>query len=530
MSLAAVAIPLPVAGDADLVLVNGKVFTAAGGRPWARALAVRGERLVAVGTNAQAARWAGRGTRTIDLRGRVVVPGFIDAHAHLADSAGELGWTRLDGTRNLEEAVDRLRGSAAKTGAGAWVVGIDWDEAKWPERRYLNRDDLDRASRDHPVVAVRIDCHVGSLNTRALEAAADLVSTRGFEVDPSGRPTGVLKEDAFGALYERMEPPETKVEKDLAKIVRQAHRLGITSIHDVVDLRGWRAYQRARRASQPRLRVYAMLRDALLPSLVSSGLMTGLGDAWLRLGAIKVFADGSLGAYTAALRSPYVGRPNERGILVHTQDELRAILETAHRAGFQTATHALGDEAIERVLTALEDIQAESPRQDPRHRIEHYELPDEEMLRRTRAGGFIASCQPNFVGQWSGPGDVYETRLGRERAAVNNAYRRILRHRIPLCFGSDGMPYGPLYGIHWAANGFFPDQRIRVEDAIRAYTAMGAYASFEEDIKGTLGPGRLADFLILDGDPFLEPERIDRMRVRSTWIGGQEVWRMPPKS
>jgi len=512
-----------MAGDADLVLVGGKVFTASRGRPWAKGLAVRGDRIVAVGTDAQAERWRGRRTRLIDLQGHVVVPGFIDAHTHLAHAAGELGWTRLGTTKTLEDALDRLRAAASGTPPGGWVLGMGWDEAKWPERRYLTRDDLDRVSTSHPVVARRVDGHMGSLNSLALERARDVAGLRGFELDAGGRPTGILKEDAFEAFQRQFEPEEARVEAGLLRVARMAHRLGITSVHDVVGLRGWKAYQRARRAGRLRLRVYAMPRDPLLPALVASGLMTGLGDAWLRLGAVKVFADGSLGAYTAALREPYVGRPGDRGVLVHTQQELTDILSTAHRAGFQTATHALGDEAIRRVVEALETVQAESPRDRMRHRIEHYELPDEDVLRRTKAAGLIASCQPNFVGRWSGPGDVYETRLGPERASRNNPYRRILQQGIPLCFGSDGMPYGPLYGIHWAVNGFHPDQRIAVDEAFRAYTAGGAYASFEEDLKGTLEPGKLADFVVLEGDPFENPGRIAHMRVRSTWLGGVRV-------
>ncbi len=513
--------------DADLLVVGARIFTAARERPWARALAVSGDRLVAVGTEAQASRWAGRGTRRIDVGGRVVVPGFIDAHAHLGDAAGEIGWTDLAGTRSLEEAVERLRKAASGKAPGEWTVGTGWDEAKWPERRYLTREDLDRVSRDHPVVARRVDCHMGSLNSQALALAQDLAGTRGFEADAPGRPTGILKEDAFAAFHQRFGAGESGIARGLAAAARMAHRLGVTSIHDVVNLPAWRAYQHARRAGRLRLRVYAMPRDNLLPSLSAAGMMTGLGDAWLRLGAIKVFSDGSLGAYTAALRDDYVGRPGDRGMLVHSPRELRKILETAHRAGFQTATHALGDRAIHETLAALEEIQAAEPRNEARHRIEHYELPDEDVLRRTRAAGLVVCCQPNFVGQWSGPGDVYETRLGRERASGNNPYRLVLRHGIPLAFGSDGMPYGPLYGIHSAVNGFFEDQRISPEDAVRAYTAGGAYASFEEDGKGTLEPGKLADFAVLDGDPFAVPDRIRTCRVASTWIGGEQVYAAP---
>ena len=513
-----------MAGDADVVLVDGRIFTASKDRPWAKALAVRGDTLLAVGTDRQAERWAGPGTHRIDLRGRVVVPGFIDAHAHVSDAAGELAWTRLEGTRDLNEVIDRLRRAASTAGRGDWIIGTGWDEAKWPERRYLSRGDLDRVSTEHPVVARRIDCHMGSLNSRALEAASDLAGTRGFEVGLDGRPTGVLKEDAFSAFRRRFEAREPETERGLETMARRAHRLGITSIHDVVQLGGWRAYQKAHQAGRLRVRVYALPRDSLLPSLAASGLMTRLGDRWLRLGAIKIFSDGSLGAYTAALGEDYASRPGDRGMLLHSPDELRRVLDAAHHAGFQTATHAIGDAAIHEVVGALEAVQSSSSRRDMRHRIEHYELPDEDLLRRTRDARLVVCCQPNFVGQWSGPGDVYESRLGRERASRNNPYRRILRQRIPLCFGSDGMPYGPLFGIHSAVNGFFDDQRISPEDAVRAYTAAGAYASFEEDLKGTLEAGRLADFVVLDGEPFEEPDRIRECRIRATWIGGTPVY------
>jgi hypothetical protein len=510
--------------SADLVLVGGKVFTGSWSQPWAKAVAIRDGRIAEVGTDRQAERWADRGTRQIDLQGRVVVPGFIDAHAHMADSAGELGWTRLDRTRSIEDAIAELRETARRTPPGEWVIGIDWDEAKWPERRYPNREDLDRVSAEHPVVARRIDGHIGSVNSRALERAQDLVSLRGFEVDGTGRPTGILKEDALSDLHNRFESGPAEIERNLPRIARMAHRLGITSIHDIVSIGAWQAYQRARARGRLRLRVSAILPGSATPYLAQAGIVSGLGDDWLRVGAVKVFSDGSLGAYTAALASPYEGGTKDRGMLIHPPSELRSILEAAHKAGLQTATHAIGDAAVGLVVETLAEIQDSHPQDSLRHRVEHYELPDEDALQQTKSASLVASCQPNFVGQWSGPGDVYETRLGARRMARNNPYREILRRRIPLCFGSDGMPYGPLYGIHWAVNGFFPAQRIPPEDAVRAYTAGGAFAAFEETKKGTLEPGKLADFIVLDGDPFLEPGSIQRCRVRETWIDGGRVF------
>jgi predicted amidohydrolase YtcJ len=513
-----------MSGDADLVLVGGKIFTASKEKPWAQALAVRGDRIVAVGTDAKVERWSGRGTKTVDLHGRTMVPGFIDAHSHMVDAATEFGWAHLDGTASMSVAIERMRALAQRTPPGGWVVGVDWDEAKWPERRYFLRGDLDQVSTVHPVVAVRMDGHMGCANTKALELATDLTAMDGVEKDAAGQPTGVMKEDPFYKLHERFSPSEAVLDAGLLRMARKAHRLGITSIHDIVGAPQLRAYQRAHRRGILGLRLYALPRDTLLDSLVAAGLATGLGDSWLRLGAIKVFTDGSLGAYTAALGEPYVGQPENRGILVHSNEELRKIFLKAQRAGFQTATHALGDAAIRQAVETWESILKENPKRDHRHRIEHLELPDDDLLRRMKAVGLLASCQPNFVGQWSGPGDVYESRLGKDRNSMNNPYRRILRRRIPLCFGSDGMPYGPLYGIHSAVNGYFKDQRISVEEAIRAYTAGGAYAAFEENTKGTLEPNKLADFVILDGDPFAEPEGIRELRIHSTWIGGRCVY------
>ncbi len=517
-------------GDADLVLVGGKIFTSSRARPWAKALAVRGDRILAVGTDVQVERWSGRGTRTADLHGGAVMPGFIDAHAHMADAATEFGWTHLDGTASMAAAIERMRALAKRTPPGKWLIGVDWDEAKWPERRYFLRGDLDRVSTEHPVVAVRIDGHMGCTNSKALELAADLVQMAGVEKDAAGQPTGVLKEDPFYILHERFTPSDAVLDAGLRKMAQKAHRLGITSVHDIVGARQLRAYQKAHRRGTLGLRVYALPRDDLLDSLVASGLSTGLGDPWLRIGAIKIFTDGSLGAYTAALREPYLGSSGNRGVLVHSNEDLRTRYLKADRSGFQTATHALGDAAILQAVDTWGSILKEHPRRDHRHRIEHLELPDDDVLGRMKTLGLLASCQPNFIGQWSGPGDVYETRLGKERTAGNNPYRRILGRRIPLCFGSDGMPYGPLYGIHSAVNGFFPDQCIPVDEAIRAYTAGGAYASFEEREKGTLEPGKLADFVVLGGDPFEEPDRIKDLPVLSTWIGGTCVFRSRGKS
>jgi predicted amidohydrolase YtcJ len=514
-----------VAGDATVVLVGGKIFTSSKEAPWAKALAVRGDRILAVGTDSQAERWNGRGTRSIDLRGRTVVPGFIDAHTHLASSSRRIGWTDLSRARSLEEAVRALRAAATRRPAGTWVLATDWDESKWPERRYLTRADLDRATTDRPVFALRIDKHLSVVNSRGLESAADLSGSPGLETGNDGRPTGLLKEEASRALWLRVDGASSRDQAHLASAVRRMHRLGITSVHDVVDQRGWQTHQRAHREGRLEIRVRAMLRYDLLPHLLGAGFMTGLGDAWLRLGAVKFFADGSLGARTAFLREPYADAA-DRGRALHSPEEMRSLISQAHAGGLQTATHAIGDAAIDLVLDALESLEPSASARAARHRIEHFGLPHEDSLRRMKAGRFVASCQPNFLGGWTGAGNLHEARLGPDRAKSANSLRAILRQGIPLAFGSDGMPYGPLNGIHWAVNASSPELSMSVEEAVRAYTAGGAYAGFEEDVKGILAPGKLADFVILQDDLFDEPARIRDRRIHSTWVGGRVVYRV----
>ncbi len=508
--------------DADLILVGGRVRTMDPAHPRARGVAFGGGRVLAVGTDAQAERWRGRATAVVDLGGRVVLPGFIDAHAHLIESAARVSNLVLGGVASLVAAVRVLRGGVDRVKAGEWLVGDDWDESGWPEGRYLNRGDLDRVSSTVPVAAVRVDRHMASVNSAALDLLRVPPDTRGFERDASGVPTGVLKEEAYERMREAVAPTPDRLARDFGKVARRALSLGITSIHDVVGDLGMRAYQIVNGGGRLPLRVSLMARDTLLPHVAALGLRRGFGDERLRLGAIKAFADGSLGARTAALNEPYSDAPGESGMLVHPPEELRQLVARIHAAGFPAAVHAIGDRAIGLVLEAAE---AAAPRKGARHRIEHVELPHPENVRLMARLGVAAVAQPNFVGQWSLPGGMYAARLGRERLRANNPYRDLLRAGVRLAFGSDGMPYGPLEGIHWAVNAPFDGQRITVDQAFAAYTAGGAWAGFEEAVKGTLTRGRLGDAVVLDGDPWREPGRIRSTGVALTVIGGRVVFR-----
>ncbi len=506
-------------GDADLVLTGGQVRTMDPAHPRARAVAFGGGRILAVGTDAQAERWAGRETEVVDVGGKVVIPGFIDAHAHLMESAARVSNLRLGGAASMAAALGILRKGVARAraGAGGWIVADDWDESRWPEARYLTRHDLDLVSAGVPIAAVRVDRHMASVNTAALGRLQIPAGTRGLERDASRAPTGVLKEEAYKRMRDVLAPTAERLVENFARVARKALSLGITSIHDVVGERAIRAYQIVKARGCLPLRVSLMPRNTLLPHLAAIGLTRGFGDEWLRLGAIKVFADGSLGARTAALFEPYSDAPRVTGMLIHPPRELKRVLADVHDAGFQAAVHAIGDRAV---ALAIEAIEAAAPRKGPRHRIEHAELPHPEHVWRMARLGIVVVCQPNFVGQWSLPGGMYGARLGPRRTPRNNPFRELVDADVPLAFGSDGMPYGPLEGIHWAVNAPFEAQRLTVDEALAAYTRGGARAGFEEGEKGTLAPGKLGDAVVLDGDPWREPGRIRGMKAQIVVVGG----------
>jgi predicted amidohydrolase YtcJ len=493
----------------------------------AKAVAVADGRILAVGSNAQCEVHVGPSTRLLELDGRVVLPGFHDAHTHVLWEAARIAQRalRLEGVRRRAGVLAKVRTRAAKAPRGTWILGGGWDESLWPEGRYLTRKDLDAVAPGHPVLLIRVDGHMAAANSEALRRLAVPPRTRGFERDRHGRPTGILKEDALAVARDAVRPTRADYVRGLRTAVRRLHRRGITSVDDMVGAsEGIAAYQDLRGTGRLRLRVRLNPYVPLFENLRAAGLRTGWGDSWLRLGALKVFTDGSLGARTAALRSPYTDDGRTRGLLIHRRRALQALLARAHAAGWQLAVHAIGDRAIGVALDALEAAMEARPRPDPRHRIEHLELPSDDALRRMGRGGLVASMQPNFVGRWSGPGGLYEARLGR-RTPRNNPFREVGRRGVPLAFGSDGMPYGPLYGVHWAVNGHYEGQRLSVEDALRAYTYGPAHAALEDGDKGTVAPGKLADLVVLGADPRRTPPRIEDIPVFMTIVGGDVVFR-----
>ncbi len=482
--------------------------------PEADSLAMGGGRILALGPAEKIVALVAETTKTIELNGKAVLPGFIDAHTHfLQIGLKEIG-LRVDlSGLSCAETIARLAEAVHQRGKGEWVVGQGWDESTWQERRYLSRGELDRIAQNSPLIAVRVDGHLLSANSCALEQIPPNLDQKLVDIS-----SGILREEgAFAFLRTARSDPETQKEA-LHAAAATAHRLGITSIHAMLPPERIRLYMRER--EKLKLRVALCPEISCLDKLETLGIESGFGDEWLRLGGVKLFADGSIGAGNAALGEPY-DDSGECGELNYTDEELIAFVRRCDEAGLQTVIHAIGDRAIEQVLNAHSAVGTSS---ELRHRIEHFELPTKAQIERAKDLGLHVSMQPNFVGNWSGEGKMYIDRLGRKRDLNIDPHRLVLDADLPLAFGSDCMPMSPLFGLHWAVNAPYPNQRVSVEEGLTCYTKTGATLSFEEAQKGALEAGMLADLVILNRDPRQAPEKLADLQVHMTFVGGKLVY------
>ncbi|KUK26274.1 MAG: TIM-barrel fold metal-dependent hydrolase [Acetothermia bacterium 64_32] len=491
----------------DLILYHGTCPLGRG----IEAVAVRCGRIQAVGSDRQVLRLRGHGTELLDLSGRPLLPGFFDSHTHFLAAGLDLTfYIDLSQARCASEAL-ALLSRAAQERPGGWVVGRGWDESTWPERRYLERADLDRAVPRAPACAVRVDGHLVVANTLALARC--------------GRPDGELVDRERGHLWEEAAeellscalPDEPTLIQAVGAASKMAAELGITSVAEMGG-QGLLPFQKAREKGLLCTRVFLYLSQEALEGLVSLGIGRGLGDELLRIQGVKLFVDGSIGARTAAVSQPYLDGEG-KGNLLLPRRELARLLEAAKEAGLQAAIHAIGDVAIEEAISACE-LAGITP--GHRFRIEHLELPSKKQLSRMAELGLVASMQPNFARRWSGPGGMYQARLGEERDAVIDPHAWALEAGLPLAFGSDCMPMGPLYGLPGALNPPHEHQRLPLEAALRAYSWGGAYATFSEGELGELAPGRWADLVVLSADPKEAPW--EEIRVDMTFLAGRAVY------
>ena len=509
-----------MAAPADLILTDAEVHTLADPDETAEAVAVRDGRIVRVDSAYEVSFLEGVDTEVIDCEGRVLLPGFVDAHTHMDAVGRRLVHADLSGARSRGEALDRLRLRAETTDEG-WVQGYGYDESAWGETEYLTRADLDSVVEDRPAVAFREDLHSASLNSVALEELLDRMDEADVRRE-DGRPTGVVVEGAVGTVQSVLASDRAALRELIEAARDRAHELGITGVHDMV--RGTpapRIYRELDREGELDLRVRLNYWTDHLDAVAEAGLVSNAGSEFVRCGAIKSFTDGSIGSGTAKLTEPFADAES-RGTWVVPPNELREWVGRAEEAGFQFTAHAIGDEAVRETLDAFAECE------DPaaaRHRVEHAEVLTAELVERFAEVGAVASVQPNFH-KWAREGGLYETRLGVDRTRESNPLGSLLEAGVPLAFGSDTMPLGPLFGVCQAVTAPAPEQRVGVTEALRAYTHGAAYAGFDEDRMGTVERGKLADLVVLEESPWaVDPEAIADIDVAMTVVDGNVVYR-----
>ena len=529
----------PPAEPVGLAVVNARVWTGDPRRPWADAVAVRGERIAAVGSSAEVRKLAGGGARVIDAQGQLLLPGFVDAHVHFVDGGFRLASVQLRDARTPQEFARRIQAFAATLPAGTWILGGDWDHEQWggalPERRWI-----DSLTLDHPVWVNRLDGHMALANSVALAAAGVTRHTRDVSGgtivrDSAGEPTGVLKDNAMGLVDQAVPSASPELEdRALDAAMRYVAEQGVTTVHNMGTWNDLATFERAHHAGRLATRIYAVVPLASWARLRDTVAARGHGDAWLRIGGLKGFVDGSLGSHTAAFLEPFTDTPADRGFFVNTAEALYEWSAGADRAGLQVMVHAIGDRAIRTQLDIFDRVARENGPRDRRFRIEHAQHIAPVDIPRFATLGVIASMQPYHAiddGRWA------ERVIGPERIRTTYAFRSLLDAGAHVAFGSDWFvaPPTPLEGIYAAVTrrtlddrnpgGWVPEQRITVEQAVRAYTGEGAYASFEEGEKGRLERGMLADFVLIDRDIFrVAPETIRDARVQLTVVGGRVVF------
>jgi predicted amidohydrolase YtcJ len=540
---------LAAQASADLVLTNARIYTVDSARPVASALAVRAGRILFVGADAEARALAGRSAEIVDLRGATVIPGIIDAHAHLLGLGNTLQRVNLAGSTSYDEVIDRVKGWTKDVPPGKWILGRGWDQNRWPNKEFPTHDALSRAFPNNPVALTRIDGHALLANARAMELARVTAAT----IDPSGgrivrlasgAPSGVFVDNAKN-LIERSIPAPTRADnrKAILAAIAEANRWGLTGVHDAGESAATIGiFEELARAGNYKLRNYVMLSDPGEPDsartlrnpYIARGPQSALYDGHLWIRAIKLYADGALGSRGAALLAPYSDEPTNSGLLVSKPEHIRAWAEAALRLGFQVNVHAIGDRGNRIVLDAFDSALRKNPKADHRFRIEHAQVLSPQDIPRFARLGVIPSMQATHQTsdmRWA------EARVGPQRIRGAYAWRSLLNTGVVIPNGTD-FPVeevNPLLTFHaavtrqdptnWPAGGWYADQKMTRQEALQSMTIWPAYAGFQESVLGSLTPGKYADFVVLDRDIMQVPDtEILGARVISTWIGGKRVY------
>lgn len=532
---------------ADIVLKNGVVVTVDKDDSICQAVAVKGNKIVYVGDDTGAAKWIGKGTRVIDLKGRALLPGFIDAHMHLG-MRGQNAAVIIDCNSNdvtsIKGIQEKIREAASKVPKGTWIKATGYEQSKLDEGRHPTRDELDEAAPDHPVQLTRCCLHMGVYNTLALEAGGitgpEMFAPGEVVVDENGRMTGLLKERACTYMWDKVVYTKEEYMDSFKAANDLLLSFGVTSMHDGSfygeDTIG--LYQEACRQGIIKVRMYILLYHAYgkektiewVNKFISTGIHGGLGDEHFRLGHVKILIDGSTSGPSCSTKEPYSHDPDLKGIQLYTQEEADDILIKAHNAGFNVTAHAVGDAAVDVILTSIERAMAQNPR-PCRHRIDHCGIVNEELLDRIEKAGIVTIPNPGFFNENA---EIYVKYYG-DRVNYMFPLKSYLDRGITAALGSDApvIEADPMIGIYGAltradkVSGVVAGecQRIGIMDAIRMYTYNGAYASLEEDIKGSIEPGKLADLVILSENILETPvERIKSVKADMTILDGEIVY------
>ncbi len=528
----------------ELIILNAAVRTMDAARPQAEAVAVSGNRIAALGPSAEIKELAGPKTRVVDAGGRSVLPGFNDAHVHWLMGGYSITNVDLRDATSAAEFSKRIAEFAQKIPKGRWILGGDWDHEKFPGAALPTKEWIDAVSPENPVFVNRTDGHMALANSLALKLAKVTKETKdvpGGEIvrGASGEPTGILKEDAAMALVDRVIPARSWDENHAAALAATEHaaRVGVTSVQDMsagVDIG---LYQFMHERGELKTRIYAMRSILSWEVLGKTGVRGAFGGDWLRIGGLKGFADGSLGSTTARFFEPFSDAPNTRGLFVDQmlpEGIMLKRVEAADERGLHVMIHAIGDEANYAILEIFRQVEEKHGPRDRRFRIEHAQHLRPSEIKRFGSQKVVASMQPYHCaddGRWC------DKRIGSERAKGTYAFRSLLDAGAVLAFGSDWTvaPLNPMEGLKAAVtrqtldgkhpNGWVTEQKITLEEAIRAFTMGSAYAEFQDQIKGSLTPGKLADLVLLDCDIYkIDPAQIDKVKVTMTVVDGKVAY------
>lgn len=524
---------------ADLIVINARIWTGNNEQPWAEAMAISGDTIVAVGTSAGIKAIADATTKTIDAKGQLVTPGFTDSHVHFVDAGFNLTAVQLRDAHSKEEFISRIAAFAKTLPKGAWIQGGDWDHTNWgsilPEASWI-----DAVTPDNPVWIQRLDGHMGLANTVAMKTAGVNALTKNIEGgtiirDAKGNPTGIFKDNAMDLIGKvTVDPPAALKDKALEAAMAYVAERGVTSIQNMGSWDELSTFRRAQATGELKTRIFAAVPLSTWQRLRDTITKSGRGDKWLQIGGLKGFSDGSLGSHTAAMLEPYTDKPGDKGLNVTPLKDLYNYVSGADKAGLQVMIHAIGDRGNREILDIYEKVMSEDGPRDRRFRIEHAQHIHPNDIPRFGKLGVIASMQPYHCiddGRWAEP------LIGKIRCKTTYAFRDLIDTKAMLTFGSDWFvaPPTPLEGIYAAVtrrtlddknpDGWYPQQKITVVEALRAYTCNPAYASFDENQKGMLKPGMLADFVILSQDlTKIAPEKIRDVKVVMTVVGGKVVY------